>query len=430
VAQVFEAALQASIVVGEGIDNHIRYTSPTYKALEENAVGLVADLSQKVFEQTHLTKNSTEAYLSTHFAHLSPEQQAAVTGLTQEQSLAVLVGRAGSGKTTTLKAVSDLYKDAGHPVIGASLSAMAADNLGREAGITSATLHSWIYQWERYQAAQDKFLSFDSVMEEGVFKQLDWYQDLKRFEKIALTKNTVLILDEAGMVGTRLWGELLAHVNRAGAKLIAVGDDNQFKAIEAGDFFREIQTHAQNYSLNTIYRQKQDWMKDASQNLANLEVGEALSAYEQRGHVHQTTKENLAHEIATAYVAAYQKEKNEQTSVVLAFTNAQTHEINQAIREQLKQEGLLSKHDIITMNDNHFAIGDRIVFLENDKTRLVITDEDGVVQKATHIKNGTQGRIQGVNKQGDIQVQLGDKLMLLTNIKEGLNKIIRNAQLE
>ena len=411
VAQVFEAALQASIVVGEGIDEHIRYTSPTYKALEENAVGMVSALSATTFEQPHLTKMTTETYLSTHFAHLSPEQQAAVMGLTQEQSLAVLVGRAGSGKTTTLKAVSDIYKDAGHPVIGASLSAMAADNLGREAGIQSTTLHSWIYQWERYQAAQEKFLSFDSVMEEGVFKQLDWYQDLKRFEKIALTKDTVLIVDEAGMVGTRLWGELLTHVNRAGAKLIAVGDDNQFKAIEAGDFFREIQTHAQNYSLNTIYRQKQEWMKDASMNLANLEVGEALSAYEQRGHVHQTSKENLAHEIATAYVAVYQREKNEQTSVVLAFTNAQTHEINQAIREQLKQEGLIAKQDIITMNDNHFAIGDRIVFLENDKTRLVITDEDGVVQKGTHIKNGTQGRIQGVNKLGDIQIQLGGKLM-------------------
>jgi ATP-dependent exoDNAse (exonuclease V) alpha subunit len=415
VAQVFEKALQESIVVGEGVDGQIRYTSPTYKALEENAVSMVSELSAASFEQPHLTKMTTESYLSTHFAHLSPEQQAAVTGLTQEQSLAVLVGRAGSGKTTTLKAVSDIYKDAGHPVIGASLSAMAADNLGREAGITSATLHSWIYQWERYQAAQDKFLSFDSVMEEGVFKQLDWYQDLKRFEKIALTKDTVLIVDEAGMVGTRLWGELLTHVNRAGAKLIAVGDDNQFKAIEAGDFFREIQTHAQNYSLNTIYRQKQEWMKDASQNLANLEVGEALSAYEQRGHVHQTSKDNLAHEIATAYVAASQKENDGQTSIVLAFTNAQTHEINQAIRGQLKQEGLLSKHDIITMNDNHFAIGDRIVFLENDKTRLVITDEDGVVQKGTYIKNGTQGRIQGVNKQGDIQVQLGDNL--ITTIK-------------
>jgi ATP-dependent exoDNAse (exonuclease V) alpha subunit len=78
--------------------------------------------------------------------------------------------------------VSDIYKEAGYTVIGASLAAAAADNLSKEASIEAATLHRWIYQWERYQAAQEKFLSFDSVMEEGVFKQLDWYQDLKRFE--------------------------------------------------------------------------------------------------------------------------------------------------------------------------------------------------------------------------------------------------------
>jgi ATP-dependent exoDNAse (exonuclease V) alpha subunit len=116
---------------------------------------------------------------------------------------------------------------------------MAADNLGNEAGIKSATLHSWLYQWNRYQMATERFLSFDSVMEEGLFKQLGWYKDLKRFEAAKLTKDTVLIVDEAGMIGTRQWGELLVHVQQAGAKLIAVGDDNQFKAIEAGDFFRE-----------------------------------------------------------------------------------------------------------------------------------------------------------------------------------------------
>ncbi len=413
VAQVFETALQGSIVVGEGIDGQIRYTSPTYKVLEEKAVGLVAELVSTSFEQLHLTKETTQTHLTTNFSYLSQEQRDAVIGLTQDNSLAVLVGRAGAGKTTTLKAVSDIYKEAGHKVVGASLAAMAADNLGKEAGISSSTLHSWIYQWERYQSAQEKFLSFDSVLEEGVFKQLDWYQDLKRFEGSALTKNTVLIVDEAGMVGTRLWGELLVHVNRAGAKLIAVGDDNQFKAIEAGDFFREIKNQASDqasktlFELKTIYRQKLDWMKDASQNLANLEVGEALSAYEKRGHIHQTSSENLANDIGSAYVNAYQKE---QTSIVLAFTNAQTLEINQAIRTALKREGLIDQKDIAEINGRSFAIGDKVVFLENDKARLTITDEDGVVKQGIYIKNGTQGTLKTVNHQGDLQVQLSDNL--------------------
>ncbi len=416
VAQIFEKALQESIVVGEGMDGQVRYTSPTYKAIEEQAVSLSKELAATWFEQKNITRDTIDTHLSTYFPHLSAEQKDAVVGFTQDQRLSVLVGRAGAGKTTTLKAVSDIYKEAGYTVIGSSLSAMAADNLGREADIHATTLHRWIYQWERYQAAQEKFLSFDSVMEEGVFKQLDWYQDLKRFEGSALTNKTVMIVDEAGMVGTRLWNELLAHVKASGAKLIAVGDDNQFKAIEAGDFFRELKTQAAAsntlFELNTIYRQRHEWMKDASMNLANLEVGDALRAYEHQGHVHQTNRENLAHDIAVAYVNSA---KNAQANIVLAFTRAQVEELNQAIRNQLKQEGLLPQKDTIFVNDKSFAIGDKIVFLENDKahagrTRLTITDADGVVKEGEYIKNGTQGKIRDINPDGSIQVQVSENL--------------------
>jgi hypothetical protein len=411
VAQIFEKALQESIVVGEGMDGQVRYTSPAYKAMEEQAVHLSSDLAVALFEQKNITNSIIAAHLYTHFSYLSDEQKNAVVGLTQDQRLNVLVGRAGAGKTTALKAVSDIYKEAGNNVIGASLSAMAADNLGREADINATTLHRWIYQWERYQAAQEKFLSFDNVMEEGVFKQLDWYQDLKRFEGSALTNKTVMIVDEAGMVGTRLWNELLVYVNRAGAKLIAVGDDNQFKAIEAGDFFRDLKSQASSsntlFELNTIYRQHHAWMKDASMNLANLEVGEALRAYEHHGHVHQTSRETLANDIATAYVDSV---KNAQTSIVLAFTRAQVEELNQAIRVQLKHEGLLPQKDTISVNDKSFGIGDKIVFLENDKKRLTITDADGVVKEGEYIKNGTQGTIRDVTPEGNIQVQVSKDL--------------------
>ena len=420
VAGVFEKALQESIVVGEGLDGQIRYTSPTYQAMEEQAIGLTKELVSSRFAQPQLSAKLAEHHLEEHYPHLSSEQKQAVIGLTQDNQFSVMIGRAGAGKTTTLRAVSEVYKNAGLKVVGTSLAAMAADNLGKEAGISASTIHSLIYQWERYQTAQEKFLSFDSVMEEGVFKQLDWYQDLKRFEGTALTNNTVLIVDEAGMVGTRLWNELLAHVKHAGAKLIAVGDDNQFKAIEAGDFFRELKVQATQantlYELGTIYRQRESWMKEASMNLANLEVNQALSAYENREHIIEATRATLANEIAAAYVKTVfsdssdssdsSKSSNKTSCLVLAFTNAQTNEINQAIREQLKHQGLLDKKDSISINDRSFAIGDKIVFLENDKTRLTITDGDGVIKEGITIKNGTQGTIVGVNQRGDIQVAL------------------------
>jgi ATP-dependent exoDNAse (exonuclease V) alpha subunit len=417
VAQVFEGALQHAVVVGEGMNGEVRYTTQGYKDIEEQAVNKAAELIATPFEQSKLSEDSSSEYLESNFAYLSKEQKDAVLGLTQEQSLAVLVGRAGAGKTTTLRAVSEIYQASGHRVIGTSLSAMAAENLGQEAGIKAATIHSLLYKWDRYQAASEKFLSFNSVLAEGVFKQLDWYKDLKRFESIKLTKDTVLIVDEAGMVGTRQWGELLTHVQRAGSKLIAVGDDNQFKAIEAGDFFRELKLQAEPqdnkgkvsnlFSLQEIRRQQHGWMREASHQLAELNISEGLSLYEQHGHVHQTSRESLSADIATAYLEKLKSDLS-QTGLVLAFTNAQTNSINQAIREQLKQEGMIGKEDLIKLNGQNFAIGDRIVFLKNNKTDLKITDVDGVIQPEKSIKNGTRGTIQAVDNQGNIKVQLAD----------------------
>ena len=438
VGLVFERALQQAIVVGEGMDGNIRYTSNEYQAIEARAVTQVAEIksAKSLF---NLNQIEVTQYIARNFAYLSREQQKAVNGLTQDHQLAVLVGRAGAGKTTTLKAVSELYQQAGYQVLGTSLSAMAAENLQKETGIKSATLHSMLYRWQRYEQAQEKFLSFDSVMEEGIFKQLDWCKDLKRFESVKLTKETVLIVDEAGMVGTRQWGELLTHVQRSGAKLIAVGDDNQFKAIEAGDFFRELkdqavqQTQAQNsqttnlFSLQEIRRQKQSWMREASFQLAELNISEGLSAYEQHGHINQTSRASFSEEIATYYLSKLKAEIAQtdvaQTGLVLAFTNVQTNLINQAIREQLKQNGMIGKEDLITLNGQNFALGDRIVFLKNNKTDLKITDADGVIQPEKSIKNGTRGTIQAVDNQGNIKVQLTDNYYTIINTINSFPKV-------
>ena len=420
VAAAFEKAINDSIVVGEGIDGGIRYTSESCLQIESNAVGQITNLMQSNVNKADFKpidiQNSQE-FLKTNYPYLNQEQQQAVLGLTDDSIKAsVLIGRAGAGKTTTLKAVAEIYKTAGYEVIGTSLSAMAADNLEQETGVTSRTLHSLNIIWNRYQSACDKFLSFDSIVDEGLLKQLDWYQGLKRYEKFALTDKHVVVVDEASMIGTRQWNELLAHVETSGAKLIAVGDDNQFKAIEAGDFFREIKDKANQYnrlfSLNEIRRQKTDWMIKASSNMAELNISEGLSAYEQNGHIHASSKEYLAKDVAEAYVnkllGSVEQIGNTKDhfnkGLVLAFTNAQTKEINSEIRTLLKAQGMISKQDQINIEGKNFALGDRVIFLENDKSRLKIYDQDGQLQAKQFIKNGTQGIIESVNEKGDIKV--------------------------
>lgn len=416
VASVFEAALEKSMVVGEGIDGQVRYTSISYKALEDMAFGhLESMLHPKDLRETSSTfsSSSVDAVLNKHYNFLSEEQRDAVKGLTDANCLAVLVGRAGSGKTTTLKAVAQMYQESGYTVIGTSLSALAAENLGSEAHIQAHTLHSLLYQWDRYHHAQEKFLSFQNVMEEGAFKQLEWYKDLKLFERSKLHEKSVVIVDEAGMIGTRQWSELLTYADRTGAKIIAVGDDHQFKAIEAGDFFRVLKERAgesrQLFNLKTIRRQKETWMRDASHNLANFEIQEGLALYEQRGHIHETDVSHLALDIAHAYSERMQCGEK---GLVLAFTNAQTHQLNKTIRDSLKEKKILDDKTAFTLGDKDFAIGDTLVFLKNDIQHVSIVNEDGEIlsgySKRTFIKNGSRGTLESVNDQGQVIVRLND----------------------
>lgn len=416
VASVFEGALEKSMVVGEGIDGQVRYTSTSYKALEDKAFSHLESLlhPQNLRETSSpFSSSSVDVLLNKHYNFLSDEQRHAVKGLTDTNGLAVLVGRAGAGKTTTLKAVSQMYQESGYTVIGTSLSALAAENLGSEAHIQAHTLHSLLYQWDRYHQAQEKFLSFQNVMEEGAFKQLEWYKDLKRFEGSQLHQKSVIIVDEAGMIGTRQWSELLHHAERAGAKVIAVGDDHQFKAIEAGDFFREMKERAGKgeylFTLETIRRQKEMWMRQASQNLADLEIHTALSHYEKHGHIHASTVLHLDEDIAHAYV---ERVERGEKGLVLAFTNSQTHQLNNTIRDSLKKKYILDDKTAFTLRDKDFSIGDTLVFLKNDTQDVSIVNEDGEIlsasSKGIFIKNGSRGTLESVNDQGQVIVRLND----------------------
>lgn len=442
-ASAFEKALSDSVVVGEGIDGSIRYTSESYLKIESNALQRIDKLMQSKCENSNVSKidkHASQEFLKTNYPYLNQEQQQAVIGLTDDSIKAsVLIGRAGAGKTTALKAVADIYKTAGYEVIGTSLSAMAADNLGNETGILSLTLHSWLHRWNSYRDGGNKLLEMNCLKPVEILKNYGWYRDFKRYEWAQLNNKTVVIVDEASMIGTRQWNELLAHVETSGAKLIAVGDDNQFKAIEAGDFFREIKDKANQYnrlfSLNEIRRQKTDWMIKASSNMAELKISEGLSAYEQNGHIHASSREYLAKDIAEAYVnkllGSVEQIGNTKDhfnkGLVLAFTNAQTKEINSEIRTLLKAQGMISKQDQINIEGKNFALGDRVIFLENDKSRLKIYDQDGQLQAKQFIKNGTQGIIESVNEKGDIKVAL--KNGLFTFIKCETQEITQKVAL-
>ena len=171
---------------------------------------------------------------------LSDEQIEAIRHITGKEHLSTLVGYAGAGKSTALKAARKAWEAQGYKVHGAALAGKAAAGLEESSGIKSRTLHSYQYRWKR--------------------------DDPK------LTSNDVFVIDEAGMVGSKQMNYFLKEVQKAGAKIVLVGDSGQLQPIAAGGAFKAIEEITNPTKITEIRRQKQSWQRHASMDFANGNV--------------------------------------------------------------------------------------------------------------------------------------------------------------
>jgi len=373
ISYAFEKILDEAEYVGESVKGEFLYTGKKYRELESDTLSKFEKLIDNKIEKTgknnkdinNRNNENLEKYEGIRefilrengeYGYLSEEQKSAVIGLTGNEQISVLVGKAGAGKTSTMSAVAEIYKNSGHRVIGMSLSAMASENLGNDAKIESKTIALWTHNWRSYEIAKEKFLSFNEIIDHGILKQIDWYQDLKRYEGSQLKEGDVIIVDEAGMVGTENWKDILTFAEKFGAKVIAIGDNNQFEAISSGDCFRKFTEIAKNkeqlFELNKIRRQRQEWMKEASIEFSRLNMNEGLIRYENHGNIKELEKrESVIKEAALSYI------ENEKlgTTAVLCYTKNTCYEVNEEIRKLKKEEGTIGKEDIVTIKGKNFA---------------------------------------------------------------------------
>ncbi len=293
--------------------------------------------------------------------NLSAEQEAAFRHVTAEGDLKALVGVAGSGKSTLLAAARQTWEAEGLTVKGAALSGIAAENLEIASGIKSRTLASYEYGWK-----------------EG---------------RDALTRNDVLVIDEAGMIGTKQLERMLAAADKHHAKVVLVGDPEQLQAIEAGAAFRGVIGQAGLMELTQVRRQKEAWAREATQALASGKTLEALEAYESRGAlVAGGTREEAQRQLLSAWSKDRHSTPNESL-LILAYTREEVRELNRQAREILKGEGRLGPGQTVetTRGLREFAAGDRIMFLRNEKS--------------LGVKNGTLGTVERLGS-GALQVRL------------------------
>ena len=277
------------------------------------------------------------------------EQEKAFYTLTSIDRISLLNGSAGTGKSYVLSAVSEAYKESDYQVHGIALQAITAKAIANDCDIPSSTIASFLAKYES--------------------------------GNLEVNNKTVLILDEAGMVGSRDMQKLLMIVERHHAQIKLVGDSYQLNAVMAGSAFNHIQQnldHKNTASLENIQRQRSSEMKEASQHLSKHNVDQALEIYKALDRVN----EYESHEFALVKTIQSWSLDQGESKLMLAHSNRDVNELNAMARSILIKDGKLSaeSHKVSTYKGEiDLALGDKIVFKKNDKHLNVSNGETAKV---------------------------------------------------
>ena len=212
----------------------------------------------------------------------------------------------------------------------------------------------------------------------------------------------MLVVDEAGMVGSRKLTRLLEHAHQAQAKVVLVGDDRQLAAIDAGGGFRALRLRLGASELVENRRQHQAWEREALDLVRSGLVEEAVAAYQARDRVVAADSKPAATlALLTDWWTAWQQADHDpaQEVVVLAARRAEVDRLNTACQELLAARGRLGA-ERLQVEDRQLAVGDRVVCGHNaigelgvaNGSRGTITALDPQARTLTLRLDGTDGQ--------------------------------------
>jgi hypothetical protein len=212
----------------------------------------------------------------------------------------------------------------------------------------------------------------------------------------------VLVVDEAGMVGSRKLDQLLEHAHQAGAKVVLVGDDRQLAPIDAGGGFRALRLRLGASELTENRRQHQAWEREALELVRSGLVEEAVAAYQAHERVVAADSKPAATlALLQDWWAAWQEAEEDpaQEVIVLAARRGEVDRLNTACQELLATQGRLGP-DRLQVEDRQLAVGDRVVCGHNaigelgvaNGSRGVVTALDPRARSLTIRLDGKDGR--------------------------------------
>jgi Ti-type conjugative transfer relaxase TraA len=325
-----------------------RYTTRAVLEAETYVLRAASGLKENT---SHAIDSRVELLAGSKYSGMSPEQIAAFGHATGAEGLALIDGQAGTGKSFTMVAIRDAYEQAGCRVIGLAFTNKVATAMGEDGFAEARTIHRELTALNNGRSRWDG--------------------------------KTVVMVDEAAMVDTRLMAMLTAHANDAGAKLILCGDDRQLSSIDFGGMFGVLKDRHGAAVLSEVRRQYKVDDRRASEMMAEGNYDGALGIYDRKGAIHWTLTQEEARERLVEKWASDTAADPSKSRFGFAFTNDDVNQLNAALRAVHKDRGELEgqDHRISTAHGRfEFSAGDRIQFTGTDKRLGIDNGDTGTIE--------------------------------------------------
>jgi ATP-dependent exoDNAse (exonuclease V) alpha subunit len=259
-------------------------------------------------------------------------------------NLKIVEGAAGAGKSFSLERAKDIFESKGFSILGLAPTGIAAENLN-DNKINTMTVDKYFFDKNNGQ------------------------------NHVEIDENTIVIVDEAGMLGSRKMGEILKEIKDKNAKIILVGDSNQLQPIDYGGAFKSLKDRFDSIEMVETNRQKIEWQKSAANLIRSGQTNEALLKYFEHDKLSVDKTHNAAKaKIVKEYLKERALEPN-KSRIVMSFYNRDVDHINAMIHNELKNKSEITSSHYFEIEDKNkkiqkkelkeFSLGEKILFTKN-----------------------------------------------------------------
>ena len=331
------------------------WTTRELRELEQQALDTARERSSERVgvASTGAREAGIEAAAERHGHALTEEQAQALEMITGEGGVVVLVGEAGTGKGVVLDAAREAWERDGQRVIGTAIAGATAQRLGADAGIG------------------------ETMTTDSLIRRVE-------HDRLKLDRNTVVVIDEAGMADTRRLARLIEITDRSDSKLVLAGDQAQLSPIGAGGLFAELKDNVPTAQLSEVHRAKHDWERDAWGQLRQGDAERALGEYQDRGRLHiEETRADAGQRMVNDWAATRAAHPDDRVVMLTDASNHELDQLNKQAQEKRLDAGELGAQTVdLPGRPYGLRFGDEVIFSAQHR-----------VPGEARVENGTRGQV-------------------------------------